>query len=54
MPIKCGSYNSRNVRNGGLESVLWRIYQSNIDLGSFQETNITNKVYMEFPKKWIL
>ena len=45
MPIKFGTYNIRNGRNGGLESALPGMAQANIDLGVFQETKCTNGVY---------
>ena len=45
MPIKFGTYNIRNVRNGGLESALRGMAQANIDLGVFQETKCTNRIY---------
>ena len=45
MPIKFGTYNIRNGRNGGLEAVLRVMAQANIDLGVFQETKCTDGVY---------
>ena len=45
MPIKFGTYNIRNGRNGGLESALWGMAQAKIDLGVFQETKCTDGVY---------
>ena len=45
MPIKFGTYNIRNGRNGGLESALRGMAQANIDLGVFQETKCTDGVY---------
>ena len=35
VPIKFGTYNIRNGRNGGLESALRGMAQANIDLGVF-------------------
>ena len=45
VPIKFGTYNIRNGRNGGLESALRGIAQTNIDLGVFQETKCTDGIY---------
>ena len=45
VPIKFGTYNIRNGRNGGLEAALWGMAQANIDLGIFQETKCTDGVY---------
>ena len=45
MPIKFGTYNIRNGRNGGLESALRGMEQANMDLGIMQETKITDGVY---------
>ena len=45
VPIKFGTYNIRNGRNGGLEEALRGMEQANMDLGIMQETNITNGVY---------
>ena len=45
MPIKFGTYNIRNGRNGGLEAALRGMDQANMDLGVMQETNITNGIY---------
>ena len=36
MPIRFGTYNIRNRRNGGLESALRGMSQANMDLGIFQ------------------
>ena len=44
-PIRFGTYNIRNGRNRGLESALHRISQANMDLGIFQETKITKRIY---------
>ena len=33
VPIRFGTYNIRNGRNGGLELALWRMAQANMDLG---------------------
>ena len=33
VPIRFGTYNIRNGRNGGLESALWGMSQANVDLG---------------------
>ena len=45
VPIKFGTYNIRNGRNGGLESAPWGMAQANIDLGVFQETKCTDRIY---------
>ena len=45
MPIKFGTYNIRNGRNGGLEAALRGMDQANLDMGILQEIKITNSVY---------
>ena len=45
MPIRFGTYNIRNGRNGGLESALRGMSQANMDLGIFQETKCTDGIY---------
>ena len=45
VPIKFGTYNIRNGRNGGLEAALRGMAQANIDLGVLQETKCTDGVY---------
>ena len=45
MPIRFGTYNIRNGRNGGLESALRGMYQAKTDLGIFQETKCTDGIY---------
>ena len=45
MPIRFGTYNIRNGRNGELESALHRISQANMDLGIFQDTKCTEGIY---------
>ena len=45
VPIKFGTYNIRNGRNGGIGSALRGMAQANIDLGVFQETKCTNVLY---------
>ena len=45
VPIKFGTYNIRNGWNGRLESVLRGMAQANIDLGVFQETKCTDRMY---------
>ena len=42
--IRFGTYNIRNGRDGGLESALHRMSQANMDLGVFQETNLTKRI----------
>ena len=44
-PLWFGTYNICNGRNGGLESDLRGMSQENLDLGIFQETNLTGGVY---------
>ena len=45
VPIRFGTYNIRNGRNGGLESSLRGMSQANMDLGIFQETKCTYGIY---------
>ena len=45
VPIRFGTYNIRNGRNGDLESALRGILQANMDLGIFKETKCTDGVY---------
>ena len=45
VPIRFMSYNIRNYRNGGLETALRGVSQTNLDLGVFQEKYITVGVY---------
>ena len=45
VPIKFGTYNIRNGRNGAFESALRGMAQANIDLGVFQETKCTDGIY---------
>ena len=45
MPIRFGTYNIRNGRNGGLEAALRGMSQANMDLGILQETKLTDGVY---------
>ena len=45
VPIRFGTYNIRNGRNGGLEAELRGMYQANMYLGILQETKLTNGVY---------
>ena len=45
VPIKFGTYNIRNGRNGGLEAALRGMAQASIDLGVFPETKCTDGVY---------
>ena len=44
-PIRFESYNIRNGYNGRLFSALRGVSQANLDLGVFQETNLTGGVY---------
>ena len=45
VPIKFGTYNIPNRRNGGLEAALRGMSQANMDLGVFQETKLTDGIY---------
>ena len=45
VPIRFGTYNIRNGRNGGMESALRGMAQANMDLGIFQETKCTEVIY---------
>ena len=45
VPIRFGTYNIRNRRNGGLESALRGMDQANMDLGIFQGGKCTDKIY---------
>ena len=42
--IRFETYNIRNGWNGGLESALRRMPQTNMDLGVFQETKLTKSI----------
>ena len=44
-PIRFGTYNIWNSRNRGLEYALRGISQANMDLGVFQDTKLTNRIY---------
>ena len=44
-PIRFGTYNIINGRNGGLESAVRGVSQANMDLGIFQETKVTDVIY---------
>ena len=45
VPIRFGTYNIRNGRNGGLEAALQVMSQANMDLGILQETKLTDGIY---------
>ena len=45
-PIHFGMYNTQNGRNRGMEFALRVMYQAKMDLGVFQETNLTKSIYM--------
>ena len=45
VPIRFGTYNIQNRRNGGLESALRGMAQANMDLDIFQETKCTDGIY---------
>ena len=46
VPIRFVTFDIRNGRNRGLELVLRGMSQANMDLGIFQETKLTNVVYI--------
>ena len=45
VPIRFGTYNIQNGRNGGLKAALREMSQANMDLGIFQETKLTDGIY---------
>ena len=45
VPIRFGTYNTKNGRNRGLELALRGMSQANMDLGIFQETKCTEGIY---------
>ena len=45
VPIRFGTYNIWNGRNGGLESALKGMSQANMDLRIFQETKLADGIY---------
>ena len=45
VPIRFGTYNIRNGRNGGLEAELRGMSQANMELGILQETKLTDGIY---------
>ena len=45
MPIRFSTYNIRNGSNGGLESALRGVSQTNMDPGIFQETKVADGIY---------
>ena len=47
-PIRFGTYNIRNGRNGGLESAFRGMSQANVDVGFFQDTKLTKVIYSRF------
>ena len=47
--IRFGTYNIFNGRNGGLELALRGVSQANMDLGIFQETEVTDGIYTRGP-----
>ena len=48
-PIRFSTYNIWNRRNGGLESALRGMGQTNVDVGVFQETKLTEGIYTQKP-----
>ena len=45
VPIRFGTYNICNGRNGGLEAALGGVSRANMDLGILQETKLTDGIY---------
>ena len=45
MPIRFGTYNICNGRNGRLKAALRGMSQANMDLGILQETKLTDGIY---------
>ena len=45
VPIRFGTYNIRNGRNGGLEAALRGMSHANMDLGILQKTKLTYGIY---------
>ena len=45
MPIRFGTYNIRDGRNGRLGAALRGVSQANMDLGILQETKLTDGIY---------
>ena len=45
MPTRFRTYNIQNGRNVGLELALRVMGQANMDVGVFQETNLTDGIY---------
>ena len=45
VPIRFGTYNICNGRNGGLEAALRGVSQANMDLGILQERKLTDGIY---------
>ena len=45
VPIRFGTCNIRNGRNGGLEAALRGMSQANMDLGILKETKVTDGIY---------
>ena len=43
--IRFGTYDIRNVRNGGMELALRGVSQANMDLSIYQETKVTDSIY---------
>ena len=45
--IRIGTYNIRNIWNGRLESDLRGMLQTNVDLGIFHKTKVTEGIYTQ-------
>ena len=43
--IRFGMYNIRNGQNGGIDSALQGLSQTNVDLGIFQETRVPKGIF---------
>ena len=54
VPIRFGTYNIRNRRNGGVEAALRGMSQANMDLGILQETKLTDGIYTRGSARYIV
>ena len=48
--IRFGTYNIQNRRNSGIESALREMAQTNLELGVFQKTKVTDRLHMRNPQ----
>ena len=53
VPIRFGTYNIRNGRNRGLKSALRGMSQANMNLGIFQEIEVTDGIYTRGSARYI-